>query len=93
MKKIKPLGKNVLVKPIAVEETTASGIVIPDTASKEAPQEGEVLAVGSSSKIDEGIKEGVKVLFKKYGGDEIKINEEEYKILDAQEDILGIIIE
>ncbi len=91
MKNIKPLGRNILVKPIAVEETTESGIVIPDTASKETPQEGEVVAVGDSKKINENIKTGVKVLFKKYGGDEIEIDKEEYKILDAKEDVLGII--
>jgi chaperonin GroES len=93
MKKIKPLGKNVLIKTMDAEEVTASGIVIPDTASKEKPQEGEVVAVGSSSKIDDSIKEGVRVLFKKYGGDEIEADGEEYKILDATEDILGIIEE
>ncbi|HHX58541.1 MAG TPA: co-chaperone GroES [Candidatus Moranbacteria bacterium] len=93
MKKIKPLGKNVLVELIAKEEKTSGGIVLPDTADKEKPQEGKVVAVGDSSKIPESIKKGVKVLFKKYGGDEIKVDGKEMIILNAKEDILGIIEE
>ncbi len=93
MKKIKPLGKNVLVKILPKEEKTASGIVIPDTVDKEKPQEGEVVAVGDSPKVPEVIKKGVKVLFKKYGGDEIKIDDQEMIILDCKDDILGVIEE
>ena len=87
MKKIKPLGDNILVKIIKTEDVTKSGIVLPDTASKEDPQEGEVVAVGDSDKINEKIKKGVKVIFSKYSNTEI---EEGYLILKA-EDILAII--
>ncbi len=93
MKKIIPLGKNVLVELMPKEATTASGIVIPDTADKEKPQEGLIVAVGDSQEIPAAVKEGVKVLFKKYGGDEVKIEDKEMIILDASEDILGVIAE
>lgn len=93
MKKIKPLGKNVLVELVAKEEKTAGGIVIPDTADKERPQEGVVVAVGDSSEIPETIKKGTRVLFKKYGGDEIKVDNKEMIILNFKDDILGVIEE
>ena len=91
MSKVQPLGRNILVKASKVEKTTDSGIVLPDTASEEKPQEGEVVAVGDSEKINERIKEGTKVIFKKYSGNEIEIEKEEHVILDAKEDILAII--
>ncbi len=91
MSKLQPLGRNVLVKVSKVEKTTDSGIVLPDTASEEKPQEGEIVAVGDSEKINERIKEGTKVIFKKYSGNEIEIEKEEHVILDAKEDILAII--
>jgi len=90
-KKIQPLGRNVLVKVQKVEKRTESGIVIPDTASEKKPQEGVVVAVGNSEKIDERIKKGTVVLFREYGGTELEIDKEEYRILDAKEDILAII--
>jgi len=92
--KIKPLGERVLVKPSEGLEKSKSGIVLPDSA-KEKPQEGEVIAVGSGKYIDGklvslDVAKGDKVLFSKYGGDEIKIEGEELKILQ-ESDILAII--
>lgn len=95
--KLKPLGDRVLVKPIAVEERTKSGIVLPDTA-KEKPQQGKVLAVGQGRLLDNGqlvplqVKEGDKVLYSKYAGTEVKIENEEYLIL-SERDILAILEE
>jgi chaperonin GroES len=82
---IKPLGERVLIEPIAKEETTASGIVLPDTA-KEKPQEGKVVAVGSGSlkdgvRVALEVKEGDRVLFSKYAGTEIKYEGKEYLIM------------
>lgn len=93
---IKPLGDRVLIKLLASEEVTKSGIVIPDTA-KEKPQEGEVLAVGPGRLLDDGkrspmeVKAGDIVLFAKYSGTELKRDGEEYMILNADRDILAII--
>jgi chaperonin GroES len=92
---IKPLEDRILVRPEEGEETTASGIVIPDTA-KEKPQEGTVLAVGEGKRSDTGdlipmdVKEGDKVIYSKYGGTEIKVDGEELLILSAR-DVLAII--
>ena len=92
---IKPLEDRVVVKPSEEEETTASGLVIPDTA-KERPQEGEVKAVGAG-KVDENgkrialdVKKGDRILFGKYSGNEVKIDGEDYLIL-REEDILAIL--
>jgi len=93
---IKPLGDRVLIKQIASEEVTKGGIVLPDTA-KEKPQEGEVLAVGPGKLLDNGqrapmeVKVGDKVLFAKYAGSEIKLNGEEYMILNTERDILAVV--
>ncbi|AJC84954.1 co-chaperone GroES [Campylobacter peloridis] len=81
-----PLGKRVLVKRVEETKTTASGIIIPDNA-KEKPLMGEVIAV---SKEVEDIKANDKVVFAKYGGSEIKLNNEEYLVLNT-DDILGIL--
>ncbi|AGL00724.1 co-chaperone GroES [Desulfoscipio gibsoniae] len=92
---IRPLGDRVVVKPLPSEEVTKSGIVLPDTA-KEKPQQGEVVAVGSGRLLDNGqrvaidLKAGDKVLFSKYAGNDIKIDEVEYLIL-REMDILGVI--
>ena len=92
---IRPLGDRVVVKPLASEEVTKSGIVLPDTA-KEKPQEGEVVAVGSGRLLDSGdrvpidLKAGDKVLFSKYAGNEFKQDEVDYLIL-REMDILGVI--
>ena len=93
---IKPLEDRIVVKPLDAEQTTASGLVIPDTA-KEKPQEGEVLAVGPGRFDDEGekripldVKVGDTVLYSKYGGTEVKLSGQEYLILSAR-DVLAII--
>ena len=92
---IKPLEDRVLVKPLDAEQTTASGLVIPDTA-KEKPQEGEVLAVGPG-RFEEGqrlpldVSVGDKVVYSKYGGTEVKYNGEEYLILSAR-DLLAVVV-
>jgi len=91
--KLKPLADRVLVKPIAREEVTKSGIVLPDTA-KEKPQEGKVLAVGEGRLSEDGkripldVKVGDIVIFAKYGGTEVKIEDEELIIL-RESDILA----
>ena len=90
---IKTLEDRVVVKPSEEEETTASGLVIPDTA-KERPQEGEVMAVGpgrfeEGQRIPMDVSVGDKVIYSKYGGTEIKIDAEEYLILSAR-DVLAI---
>ena len=93
--KVRPLGDRVLVKPFEVEEKKKGGIIIPDTA-KEKPQEGKVIAVGKGKITEEGktlplnVKVGDKILFGKYSGNEIKIDDEDYLIV-REEDILGII--
>jgi len=92
---LKPLGDRVLVKRVEAAEEVRGGIVIPDTA-KEKPQEGEVVATGEGRVLDSGqkvamsVKAGDKVLFGKYSGTEVKLDEEEYMIMNEGE-ILGII--
>ena len=87
MANIKPLGDKVLVQPSTAGEQTSGGIVLPDTA-KERPQEGKVIAVGTGRTLDNGtkveldVKEGDTVIFSKYGGTEIKLDGQEYLILD-----------
>jgi chaperonin GroES len=91
--KLEPLADRMVVRPIAREEVTKGGIVLPDTA-KEKPQEGEVLAVGPGRMSDDGvripidIKKGDVVLYSKYGGTEIKVEDEELIIL-RESDILA----
>ncbi|HHY36796.1 MAG TPA: co-chaperone GroES [Firmicutes bacterium] len=93
--KVKPLGDRVLVKPATKEEKTKGGIVIPDTA-KEKPQEGEVIAVGSGKLLENGervpleVKVGDKVIYSKFAGTEIKIDDEEHLIL-SERDILAVV--
>lgn len=92
---IKPLEDRIIVKQVEAEQTTASGLVIPDTA-KEKPQEGEVLAVGPGRIDDNGnrvpldVTVGDKVIYSKYGGTEVKYGGDEYLILSAR-DILAIV--
>ena len=93
---IKPLEDRILVKTLEAEQTTASGLVIPDTA-KEKPQEGEVIAVGPGRFNEDGderipldISVGDKVIYSKYGGTEVKYSGEEYLILSAR-DVLAVI--
>lgn len=94
--KIQPLGDRVLIKPISADEKkTASGIIIPDTIDKEKPEQGVVIAVGAG-KYDDGklipvaVKKGQKVVFSKYGYDEVKIDGDEYYILE-EKNILAVI--
>jgi len=88
--KIKPLNDRVLVEPMAAEEKTASGIIIPDTA-KEKPVRGKVIAAGTGTKDEEmKVKDGDLVLYGKYAGTEITIDAKDYLIM-RQSDILAII--
>ncbi|GAA0344258.1 co-chaperone GroES [Oceanobacillus sp. FSL W8-0428] len=91
---IKPLGDRVVIKLVEQEETTASGIVLPDSA-KEKPQEGEVVAVGSGrvengEKVALEVSEGDRIIFSKFAGTEVKYEGTEYLIL-RENDILAIV--
>jgi chaperonin GroES len=94
--KIKPLSDHILIEPIKEEEKTKTGILLPETAEKERPGEGKVVAVGPGRITEEGklipvsVKPGQKVLFKKYGPDEIKVDDKEY-LIAKEEDILAVI--
>ena len=85
---IQPLDENVLVMPIKEDKKTKSGIVLPDTAGEDKPQQGKVMAIGDSKKIK--VKKGQKIIFAKYSGTEIKLDGEEYIIL-KNEDILAVV--
>ena len=93
---IKPLEDRIVVKALEAETTTASGLVIPDTA-KEKPQEGEVLAVGPGRVDDNGnrvpldVTVGDKVIYSKYGGTEVKYGGQDYLVLSAR-DILAVVV-
>ncbi|MEI7741817.1 MAG: co-chaperone GroES [bacterium] len=92
---IRPLSDNLLVEASKLEEATRSGIVLPDTANKERPEQGKVIAVGPGKTfegklIPMNIKIGDKILFKKYGPDEIKLDGKEYLIL-SESDVLAVI--
>ncbi len=92
---LKPLFNNVLIKPLEAEAKTASGIIIPDSV-KEKPQIGEVMAVGPGDVTPKGekipmiIKIGQKVMYKKWGGNEVKVGSQEWTIVE-QKDILAIV--
>jgi chaperonin GroES len=92
---VRPLADRVLVKPLEAVETKKGGIIIPD-AHKEKPQEGEIVALGTGKRDEEGklipfsVKKGDKVLISKYGGTEIKVEGETYLIM-REDDILGIL--
>jgi chaperonin GroES len=93
---LKPLNDKVIVKGLTAEEVTKAGIVLPDTAEKEKPEKGEVLAVGPGKMLENGqrsqmsVKVGDKILFKKYGPDEVKIDKEEFLVV-SEEDIIAVI--
>lgn len=93
---LKPLRDYVVLEPMKSEEKTASGIVLPDTADKEKPEQGKVIAVGSGKALDNGqklapqVKVGDNVLFTKYGPNEVKVEKKEYLIC-KEEDILAIL--
>ena len=92
---VRPLHDRLLVKRIEEKETIKGGIIIPDSA-KEKPQEGEVIAAGNGKKTEEGkvipldVKAGDRILFGKYGGTEIKIDDQEYLIL-REDEVLGVL--
>lgn len=93
---LKPIGGNILVKPIEEETKTDSGIVLPETVSKEKKQRGEIIALGTGKKTVEGkdvpfnVEEGQTVIFKEFGPDEIEIDGEEYMIM-TENDILAVV--
>jgi len=92
--KIRPLYDRIVVKRIDEQETTRSGIIIPDSA-QEKPQEAEVVAVGNGKRLEDGtvvaldVKTGDRILFGKYSGNEIRLDGEEYLIM-REDDILGV---
>lgn len=92
---IKPLEDRIVVRPLEAEQTTASGLVIPDTA-KEKPQEGEVVAVGPGRFDDKGsrvpvdVSEGDVVIYSKFGGTEVKVGGDEFLVLNAR-DVLAVV--
>ena len=94
--KIKPLSDHILIESIKEPEKTKSGILLPETAEKERPEEGKVIAVGPGRKTEEGrviplsVKPNQKVLFTKYGPNEIKVENKEY-LIAKEEDILAIL--
>ncbi len=93
---LKPLGDRVVVRVAEQEEKTAGGILLPQTANKEKPQEGEVLAVGPGKLLDNGdfgkmsVREGDRVVFAKYAGTEVKLQGQEVLVI-SEKDILAIV--
>jgi chaperonin GroES len=93
---LRPLADRLIVEPIEQEETTASGIILPETA-KEKPQEGKVLAVGPGRKDEEGkpipmdVKEGDRVLYAKYAGTEVKLPDDRKVLVLKESDVLAIV--
>lgn len=94
--KIKPLFDKVIVKPLGEDEVTKSGIVLPDTAEKERPEKGEVIAVGPGKRLENGqlspvsVKVGDKIVFRKYSPDELKVDGEELLVI-SESDIVGLL--
>lgn len=94
--KVKPLSDRVLVKPLAKDEVTKSGIVIPDTVEKERPERGEVIAVGPGKRLDNGelspvsLKVGDQVMFTKYGPTEIEVDGDKLLVLEER-DVIAVL--
>jgi chaperonin GroES len=94
--KLRPLADRVVVKPLALEEVSKHGIILPETVEKERPEKGEVIAIGPGKTLEDGkiapmgVKVGDKVMFKKYSPDEFKIDEVEY-LLVSESDILAVL--
>jgi chaperonin GroES len=89
--KLKPLGDRVVVKPSENEEVTKAGIVLPDTVEKEKKEQGEVVSVGNGEKITKlGLKAGDVVMFGKYAGEDVTVDDVEYKVLE-EKDVLAVI--
>ncbi|MGB9724359.1 MAG: co-chaperone GroES [Chloroflexia bacterium] len=97
MVKLRPLADRVVIKPMAREERTKSGLYLPDTATKEKPQEGTVIAVGPGRLLDNGqrvavdVKVGDRVVFAKYAGTEFKTEDEEEFIIISEKDIMAVV--
>jgi chaperonin GroES len=97
MVKLRPLADRVVIKPMAREERTKSGIYLPDTATKEKPQEGTVIAVGPGRLLDNGqrvavdVRVGDRVVFAKYAGTEFKTEDEEEFIIISEKDIMAVV--
>lgn len=93
---IRPLADHILIEPLKQEEKTKSGILLPETAEKERPEQGKVIATGPGKMTDDGklvpmeVKPGDVVLFTKYGPNEVKIDEKDY-LIAKEEDILAIV--
>jgi len=93
---IKPISDHILIEPIKEEEKTKTGILLPDSAEKEKPEQGKVIAVGPGKKDESGkavpleVKSGDRVLFTKYGPTEIKVEDKDY-LIAKEEDILAIL--
>ena len=93
---LKPLHDHVIVKPLIEEETTKSGIVLPDTVDKEKPEKGEVIAIGPGKLLDNGqraqmsVQVGQKIMFKKYSPDEMKVDGEEVLVI-SESDVIAVI--
>ncbi len=96
MSTLRPLGDRLIVKALTKEETTASGIILPDTADKERPEQGEVIAAGPGRLLENGslapmhVRVGDKVVFKKYSPDEVKVDDEEVLVI-SESDVLAVI--
>lgn len=89
--KIRPLGDRVVIKPLPKEEKTKTGIILPETAEKEKPEQGKIIAIGQGEKIKKlGLKVGDRVLFEKYAGTDIKLENVEYKVVD-KDSVLAIL--
>lgn len=94
--KIKPLADRVVIEPISSEEKTASGIYLPETAEKERPEQGKIVATGpgklneKNERVPMGVKKGDVVLFTKYGPNEVKVDGKEF-LIAREEDILAIL--
>ena len=93
---VQPLGGRVLIKPLDQEEKTEGGLIIPDTAEKEKPQQGTIVALGTGrisddgKKVDFNVKVGDKVMFKQYAPDEIEVDGDTYLVID-ESDILAVV--
>ncbi|MDD5110110.1 MAG: co-chaperone GroES [Patescibacteria group bacterium] len=89
--KLRPLGNRVIAQPLTEEEKTKTGIILPDTVDKEKKAEGKIIAIGTGEKITKfNLKVGDRVIFGKYAGEEVKVDNVEYKIL-TDEDVLAVV--
>lgn len=88
---LRPLGDRVIVKPLPKEATTKAGIILPETVNEKARLEGQIMAIGRGEKVSKlNLSTGQKVVFSEYGGSDIKVGGEDYKILNV-EDLLAVI--